>query len=102
MVEIPVSIKRTYRLFYIASAIFFINAAGAFLIDRIDMVIGLAAVAVALFALGNAIKIEEIKWLWWGRARSQRLELIQDGINEIKEKIDEILKLLKKEKSASP
>ena len=98
MVKVPVSIKRTYRLFYILSAFYFFLAVIAFLLDQIEIVISLAALAVALYALGNFMKTEEIKWLWWGRVRSQKLESIEKAIHRLEEKIDESLKLSKKEK----
>ena len=93
----PVSIKRTYRLFYIVSAISFINAVFAVLLDRVDIVIGLTALAVALFALGTSIKTEETKFLWT-RVRTQKLDEIRNIVIEIDGKIDEFLKQLKKKK----
>ena len=99
VVEIPVSTSRTYLLFYIvavvAAIIFIVGATFAFL-GRVDMAISLIAVALALFAFGNAVKTEAIRRLW-SRVHSQDRNEMRNITIEIDKKVDKILKLLEKE-----
>lgn len=89
--------SRAYLLFWVVAAFCFTCVAIAFLINRLDLVLGLAALGLASFVFGETIKREEIKNIWT-QSFAQRFDSIQDGINDIIKKIDEILELLKKEK----
>ncbi len=97
VVKIPVSISRTYLLFYIVSTIIFIVGATFAFLGRVDMAVSLTAVALALFAFGDAVKTDAIRRLW-SRVLSQERNEMKNITIEIDKKIEEILELLKKKK----